>query len=264
MVDHPPTPKMRLRGSKRPGGHRHNQNDHLHQRHLSNVHRQLEDDYVEYYRTRAGWLNDDEAMRKYNEGAYSAYYGGDSGAAEFQNGSGNNNSSKKFKAMDHLGWILGLASTFIFLVFLVKCASSKKSSSDSKRSSSGRNSSSKVKSRDSSRSIRDKHGERRRSRSRSRADGTSVRSSRSKSRTRTTSSSDYKLMDGDDSYDYDDTKSRRSRSAGRRSSSRSHSKDTRSRSRSRARSKSRSRASGRGGGDDDAEKENPKEQKMLV
>lgn len=270
MPDHPmvdPQPgSLHLRGSSR--GNRGGSVvgvDHQHHQH-----RRLEDestDDVDYWRSRAGWADDDESMKSYNQGVYNTYYMGDDGAG---GSTSNNNSSAGKKALDHLGWILGLASTVIFLVMLVKCCSSAPSQSSRK----GRTSS--VKSRDSSRSIRDKHGERR-SRSRSRA---ASGRSRSKSRTRSKSrcrkgegggggggtGSDYKLMDEEE-----DNKSRRSTKSSnskRSSLSRSHSKAARSRSRSKARSKSRSRPSGGeggGGGEDKSDKkDSSKEQKMLV
>lgn len=231
-------------------------------------HRRLEDANVDYWRQRAGWSDDDETMKAYNQGVYNTYYMGDDATID-GTGSGTSAKSTAGKALDHIGWILGLASTVIFLMMLVKCCSSVRPKSDRK----GRTSS--VKSRDSSRSIRDKHGERR-SRSRSRAaSGRSRSKSRARSKSHSTkkrdnggegtsSTADYKLMDDDS-----ENKSRRSTKSGSsrrtdssRSRSRSKSKAPRSRSRSKARSKSKSR--GDRGGDDKSEKKDSKEKKMLV
>jgi len=266
MVD--PKPSLRLRGSRANedgmGGDGAVEPLHQHNQQYPYRNRRLEDANVDYWRKRAGWADDDESMKSYNQGVYNTYYMGDDGDGGGSVGdSGGSGSTAGKKALDHMGWILGLASTIIFLIMLVKCCSSAPSQSNRK----GRTSS--VKSKDSSRSIRDKHGERR-SRSRSRA---ASGRSRSKSRTRSKSRSrksegggkgggsggDYKLMD-----DEEDNKSRRSTKSSnskRSSRSRSRSKSTRSRSRSKARSKSRSRPSGEG---KSVKKESSKEQKMLV
>lgn len=256
-----PQESLRLRGSR-----------HQHQnRHNNHHHRRLED--VDYWRKSAGWADDDEAMKSYNQGVYNTYYMGDDVSGGTNSG-GMSGSKASRRVLDHTGWILGLASTIIFLIMLVKCCSSAPSQSVQKRTSSVKSS------RDSSRSIRDKHGERR-SRSRSRAASGRSRSksrTRSKSKSRSSgggggdantksgskagsasSSSDYKLMDDDD----DDNKSRRSTRSSRSGRSRSRSKvrssgeSTRSRSSSKARSKSKSR-------NRDGEKTEKKEQKMLV
>lgn len=237
-------------------------------------HRRLEDANVDYWRQRAGWADDDEAMKSYNQGVYNTYYMGNDDESGGSGSSKGSNSAGK-KALDNLGWILGLASTIIFLIMLVKCCSSAPTSSGRK----GRTSS--VKSRDSSRSIRDKHGERR-SRSRSRA---ASGRSRSKSRTRSksksrgnrnaeggssgggTSVADYKLMKEDDDDDNKSRRSTRSASSRRSSRSRSRSKTARSRSKSKSggRSSSKSRTRGSTGGDGEKEKkDSSKEQKMLV
>jgi len=237
--------------------------------------RRLEDANVDYWRQRAGWADDDETMKDYNQGVYETYYMGDdvSGGSDgsYSPSSKSSGSGTAKAGIDHLGWILGLASTLIFLIMLAKCCSSAPASGGRK----GRTSS--VKSRDSSRSIRDKHGERR-SRSRSRA---ASGRSRSKSRARSKSKSrragdddgggedaggaDYKLMDDDDAKSRRSTKSSSSK---RSSRSRSRSKSARSRSKSKGRSKSRSRASGsskdREDGKGEKKKERSKEQKMLV
>ena len=140
-------------------------------------HRRLDED-VDYWRKRAGWADDDETMKKYNQGVYNTYYSGGDGSTI--NAHGGKSSSKK-AVMDHMGWILGLSSTIIFLLLLLKCCSS------APKTKGSRSRTSSVKSnRDSSRSIRDKHSDRRRSRSRSRA---ASGRSRSKSRTRSKSKS---------------------------------------------------------------------------
>jgi len=258
---------LRLRGSRANengmGGDGAVEPEHQHNQQNPYRNRRLEDANVDYWRKRAGWADDDETMKSYNQGVYNTYYVGDGDDEDGNVGSsGGSGSSAGKKALDHMGWILGLASTIIFLIMLVKCCSSAPSQSNRK----GRTSS--VKSRDSSRSIRDKHGERR-SRSRSRAASGRSRSksrTRSKSRSRKEggekgggSSADYKLMDEDE-----ENRSRRSSKSSnskRSSRSRSRSKSTRSRSRSKARSKSRSRSSGEGKSE---KKESSKEQKMLV
>ena len=40
-------------------------------------HRRLDED-VDYWRKRAGWADDDETMKNYNQGVYNTYYNGDS------------------------------------------------------------------------------------------------------------------------------------------------------------------------------------------
>lgn len=185
--------------------------------------RNLED--VDYWRKRAGWADDDETMKSYNQGVYNTYYLGDennSGGGSGSSVSKKNNQSS-IKLSDHLGWIVGLASALIFLILLVKCCSA-----DPAEKSRKHRSSSSAKSRDSSRSLRDKHADRR-SRSRSRARSKSR--TRSKSRSRGEVIEDYKLMDGED-----DNHSRKSSKS---------KKSSRSRSRSKTRSKSRTRDSKR-------------------
>jgi len=219
----------------------------------SALHRRLEDANVDYWRQAAGWADDDETMKSYNQGVYNTYYMGDDASGD-RGGSSASTDQSTTKALDHLGWILGLASTVIFLMMLVKCCSSAPSQSDSK----GRTSS--VKSRDSSRSMRDKHGERR-SQSRSHAGGRARSKSRPRSKSRGRKASgdaDYKLMDDDD-----DNRSRRSTKSSSskrstRSRSRSKSKGARSRSRSKARSKSKSR------GDRGDEKSTKEEKRTMM
>ena len=230
------------------------------------VHRRLEDANVDYWRSRAGWADDDETMRSYNEGVYSSYYGGDVGSTS----SGGHRSFSNTSKQMHLPWILGIVSSVIFLILLVKCCSAAPPKSDRK----GRTSSVKS-SRDSSRSVRDKHGERR---SRSRSHAASDRS-RSKSRTRSKSQSrsrrsdgdegddsdvDYKLMDEEDARSRSSRKSSRSKSRSTRSRSRSTRREGSPSSRARSRSKSRKSSSRRDAGEDGDITKNAKEQKMLV
>ena len=231
------------------------------------VHRRLEDANVDYWRSRAGWADDDETMRSYNEGVYSSYYGGDAGSTS----SGGHRSFSNTSKQMHLPWILGIVSSVIFLILLVKCCSAAPPKSDRK----GRTSSVKS-SRDSSRSVRDKHGERR---SRSRSHAASDRS-RSKSRTRSKSQSrsrrsdgeggdesdvDYKLMDHeDDARSRSSRKSTRSKSRSTRSRSRSTRREGSPSSRARSRSKSRKSSSRRDAGEDGDITKDAKEQKMLV
>lgn len=223
------------------------------------VHRRLEDANVDYWRSRAGWADDDETMRSYNEGVYSSYYGGDAGSTS----SGGHRSFSNTSKQMHLPWLLGIVSSVIFLILLVKCCSAAPPKSDRK----GRTSSVKS-SRDSSRSVRDKHGERR---SRSRSHAASDRS-RSKSRTRSKSQSRSRRSDGDEGDDSDvdyklmDEEDARSRSS--RKSSRSKSRSTRREgspsSRARSRSKSRKSSSRRDADEDGDITKTAKEQKMLV
>ncbi|KAL7485469.1 hypothetical protein ACHAW6_011076 [Cyclotella cf. meneghiniana] len=182
--------------------------------------RNLED--VDYWRKRAGWADDDETMKSYNQGVYNTYYLGDNennGGGSSSSSVSKKNNQSSIKLSDHLGWIIGLASALIFLILLVKCCSA-----DPTEKSRKHRTSSSAKSRDSSRSLRDKHADRR-SRSRSRARSKSR--TRSKSRSRGEVIDDYKLMDGDD-----DNHSRKSSKS---------KKSSRSRSRSKTRSKSRTR-----------------------
>ncbi|KAL7466929.1 hypothetical protein ACHAXS_007200 [Conticribra weissflogii] len=184
--------------------------------------RRLED--VDYWRKRAGWADDDETMKSYNQGVYNTYYVGDDATNGSGSSSGNSGgrigSRAKSSMTGSTGLIIGLTASVLFMIFLFKCCSTPEKPRKSRSSS--------AKTRDSSRSLRDKHADRR-SRSRSRA--------RSKSRTRSKSrrrekerdddgGSDYKLMDGDGEGD---DQSKRSK------------KSSRSRSRSKGRSKSRSR-----------------------
>mmetsp|Transcript_23978 Transcript_23978/g.50534 ORF Transcript_23978/g.50534 Transcript_23978/m.50534 type:complete len:254 (-) Transcript_23978:460-1221(-) len=205
--------------------------------------RRLED--VDYWRKRAGWADDDETMKSYNQGVYNTYYVGDDATSSGGSSSGESGGSIGSRAKSGMagstGIIIGLTASVVFMILLFKCCSTPDKPHKSKSPS--------AKTRDSSRSLRDKHADRR-SRSRSRA--------RSKSRTRSKSrrrekerdddaGSDYKLMDGDG--DGDD-QSKRSK------------KSSRSRSRSKARSKSKTR-------DEKRERrksgeEEPKRETMLV
>ena len=211
--------------------------------------RRLEDVNVDYWRQRAGWADDDETMKSYNQGVYNTYhYGNDSSSNNTGGSVGTTPKTKKF-SVDHMGWILGFASTFIFLIMLVKCCSSaptKKSKSSSSKKMKG-----------SKDKTKDKEEGRSRSRSRSRTRGASKSRGRSKSKSRSSkkeeASSDYKLMSDDDTKS---TKSTRSRSRSRSKSGR----------RSRGRSKSKTRTAVSNGTDDKTTKKESvdPEQKMLV
>ena len=213
--------------------------------------RRLEDVNVDYWRQRAGWADDDATMKSYNQGVYNTYNYGNDSSSSTGGSVGTAPKTKKF-SLDHMGWILGFASTFIFLIMLVKCCSSaptKKSKSSSSKKGKG--------SKDKS---KDKEEGRSRSRSRSRTrSGRSASKSRGRSKSKSRSgkkdetSSDYKLMSDDDTKS---TKSTRSRS-------RSRSKSVH---RSRGRSKSKTRTSVSTGTDDKATKKESvdPEQKMLV
>lgn len=212
--------------------------------------RRLEDVNVDYWRQRAGWADDDATMKSYNQGVYNTYnYGNDSSSSTGGSVGTAQKTTKKF-SLDHMGWILGFASTFIFLIMLVKCCSSaptKKSKSSSSKKGKGSKDKSKDKEEGRSRS---------RSRSRTRSGRSASKSrgrSKSKSHKKEEASSDYKLMSDDDTKS---TKSTRSRS-------RSRSKSVR---RSRGRSKSKTRTSVSNGTDDKTTKKESvdPEQKMLV
>lgn len=223
-----------------------------------------DDANVDYWRSRSGWADDDETMRNYNEGVYSSYYGGDSNAPKNVGRAGSwSQGSDNAKTIAHLGWILGLGASLIFLILLAKCCSTAPPKERKARSTTSVKSS-----RDSSRSMRDKHSERRsRSRSHAASDRSAVQS-RSKSRSRSKSvsaagrrrHSDGGGTDSDVDYirmgDEDDTRSRTSR----KSRSRSRSSRSQSRSKSRRSSRSRSRKEDSGG----EEVTEAKEQKMLV
>ena len=138
---------------------------------------------IEYWRQRAGWFNDDESMRDYNQGVYDTYYEIDddgSGGSHHRTRLGTRKQKEiAKKVLSVLAIVVALSLLFVMLRALMRrLASSKrdKSSSDS-RSRSGRSKS------------------RSRSRSRTRKTGAdyelmeedgsrSKRSSRSKSRTR--------------------------------------------------------------------------------
>jgi hypothetical protein len=209
------------------------------------VHRRLEDVNVDYWRSQAGWADDDATMKSYNEGVYSTWYGGDLSRSNSGSTSGSNSGSGKL--ILPLPWIFGLASLILTLILLVRCCLTAPPKKDRICTTSVRSS------RDSSRSVRDKHGERR-SRSRSRA---ASDRSRSKSRPRKSGEGgddDYKLMDD------------RSRATTKSSRSRSRSRARRDGSPSRSRSKGRSmkRSSRRDAGEDGENIAETKEQKMLV
>ena len=69
--------------------HQHQQ-QHQHE-HEHPSHRRLED--VDYWRKRAGWADDDETMKSYNQGVYNTYYMGDN--ANAINGSGGRGNNSK-------------------------------------------------------------------------------------------------------------------------------------------------------------------------
>lgn len=164
------------------------------------VRRRVED--VEYWRKRAGWFDDDKAMKDYNNGVYDAYYqaGDDDSPGSIVNFGENSEMAKT--SLKVLSVVAALGLCILMLRAIIKRLGSDKKK-DKKRSDSKGRSASKSRSgrsRSRSRSRRDKDG------------------------------SNYELMDDDKS------ESKRSRS------SRSKSRGRRSRSRSRARSRSKSRA----------------------
>lgn len=164
--------------------------------------RRLED--IEYWRERAGWFDDDESMKEYNNGVYDAYYQGDDGAGRHSRSGGG-----RGRKGSHADVVKTVLKVIIVLVAIGLCvlmfrAIMRRISSPKKE---------KVRSDSKSRSSRSKS--RSRSRSRSRKSG---------------AAGDYSLME--------DQESKSSRS---KRSSRSKSRTRRSRSRSRTGSRSRSR-----------------------
>lgn len=164
-------------------------------------HRRVED--VEYWRQRAGWFDDDAAMKDYNNGVYDTYFHGEGSG---NNGDGTNvfNGANGSTIATNTVKILVVGLCAIMLIYMAKVFCNRMGGGSSGKKEKKRSSSST------------------RSRSKSRS------KSRSRSRSRKRSSGDYKIMDDE-----------RSRRTSR--SSRSKSRSRRSRSRSRARSKSRSR-----------------------
>lgn len=179
---------------------------------------------VDYWRSRAGWADDDASMLQYNQGVYDSMRDGGNG----YNGSSSASMTAKAKAATdtakHSFVFMGALAAVLFCLFMICCCNvskkgGKKSAPKKKKSA--------AKTKDSSRELRDKHGERRsRSRSRARASEKKV-------------SDDYQLMDGGDEEDGKSSK-RRDRDGGSSAMSRSRS---RSRARSTERSSDRSRAS---------------------
>lgn len=191
---------------------------------------------VDYWRSVAGWADDDASMIQYNQGVYNSMRGGGNG----YNGSSSASMTAKAKAATdtarHSFVFMGALAAVLFCLFMICCCNvskkgGKKSAPKKKKSA--------AKTKDSSRELRDKHGERRsRSRSRARASEKKV-------------SDDYQLMDGGDEEDNKSSKRRDRDGRSARSSSRSRARSTerssdRSRaSRSKSRSKSKSRSDGK-------------------
>lgn len=190
---------------------------------------------VDYWRSRAGWADDDASMLQYNQGVYNSMRSGNG-----NNGSSSESMTAKAKAeldaAKHSFVFMGVLAAVLFCLFMMCCCNVSKKG-DQKSAPLKKKSAAKTK--DSSRELRDKHGERR-SRSRSRA-----RASKKKV------SDDYQLMDGGDEED--------GKSSKRRDRSRARSTE-RSPDRSRARSKSKSKRRSEGKSRVDA----TENQKMLV
>jgi hypothetical protein len=212
---------------------------------------------VDYWRSRAGWADDDASMIQYNQGVYNSMHNG-------KNGSSSASMTAKAKAATdtarHSFVFMGALAAVLFCLFMMCCCNvskkgGKKSAPKKKKPA--------AKTKDSSRELRDKHGERRsRSRSRARASEKKV-------------SDDYQLMDGGDEEDNKSSKRRDRDGRSVRSSSRSRARSMeRSSDRSKAsRSKSRSKSKSRSGGkiSRSRSKSRPREtvdatenQKMLV
>jgi cytoskeletal protein RodZ len=164
--------------------------------------RRLED--VDYWRKRAGWFDDDEAMKEYNSGVYDTYYGLDDDKTR-TGGSRKKaaaNSKLAKNALIVLAVIIALGLSFLMARVISRRLDGGKEKK--KKSSSER------------------------SRSRSR--------SRSKSRSR------KEKERGADAPDYDLMEDEEKEERGSRKSSRSKSKSRRSRSRSRTRASSRTKS----------------------
>ncbi|GKY93040.1 hypothetical protein MPSEU_000272300 [Mayamaea pseudoterrestris] len=154
---------------------------------VGNLRRRTED--IEYWRQRAGWFNDDESMREYNQGVYDTYYEID------DDGSGRNHRSRlgSSKQREIAKNVLKVTAVLVALGLLVlMCKTLMRRLGSSKRE--------KVSSDSKSRS------------------GRSKSRSRSRSRSRKTSDNNYELMDEDGSRS---KRSSRSKSRTRRSRSRS-------------------------------------------
>ena len=165
--------------------------------------RRLED--VEYWRQRAGWFDDDSAMRGFNDGAYNSVYG--ENGEDNDGGSGGEGSSEGGKEATFFRRGLKIVSIIVALglSILMLRAIMRRMSSDSTSSS-----------------RRDKKKPESKSRS------VSAKRSRSRSRSR---KGDYDLMKDEEEKS---KKSTRSKSCSRRSRSRSRHDPKRSRSRARS------------------------------
>ena len=192
----------------------------------NNLRRRTEE--LDYWRKRAGWFDDDQSMKDFNNGVYDTYYQIDddqaaaSGKGKSSSRSGAGGSGKQKGLNSFLKIASGLLALaiclLIFRAVTRKVAPVKKMSKDGTTS--------KSRSGSKSRGVRSSSS---RSRSGRSTSGRS-RSERSRSRSRKSSSaSNYELMD-----DKAETQSRKS--------TRSRSRSRKSRSKSRTRSKSKSRA----------------------
>jgi len=201
--------------------------------------RKLED--VDYWRKRAGWFDDDEAMKAYNEGVYDTFYSTDDAAG---GGSGKSAASKIFSffgsseiistSLKVFGSILGVATVILLIRALKRRSQSRKKnrkiSSLIPESGAAPNSASKAS------SSRKRSSSRSRSRSKSKL-GRS-RSSRSRSRRRKAEKDTSGTEDEGKAYalmeDGEGGGSRSSKRSKSRDKKRSSSRSRRSRSRSRA------------------------------
>jgi preprotein translocase subunit SecG len=178
------------------------------QEYYKNVRRRTED--VDYWRKRAGWFDDDEAMKEYNSGVYDAYYQLDDDGNHHRKSSGGSSSGSKALSganaeMAKNGLkILSIIVAFGLCILMFR-AIMRRLSDDGKK-------------------------EKKRSDSKSRSSSKS-RSGRSRSRSRSRKADNYELMEEDNKSDTRSKRSSRSKSRTRRTS--------RSRSRARSRSKSR-------------------------
>jgi hypothetical protein len=219
------------------------QQQYQHQPNNNNLRRRAED--VEYWRQRAGWFNDDESMKAYNNGIYDSYYGLDDAVASksssrrSRGGKGNHSGSREDIVKNTLKILsivvaLGL-SLLMFRAIMRRMNTDRKEKKSSGGGGSG-----------------DGTGERRRSSSDNKSRSSSVKRSRSRSRSRR---GEYDLMKDGGGHASTSGHSRHHHSSShgggghddesksRRSSRSKSSSKRRSRSRSRSgRSRSKSRA----------------------
>lgn len=187
---------------------------------------------VDFWRSTAGWADDDASMVHYNQAVSNSIYedGGD-----YDNGSRIWTSKAVKHTAHHTFVLMGALAAVLFCLFMTCCCViSKKDKKDKKDKRKKKVSAKMKRMKGSSRELTDKLGERR-SRSRSRSRSSSRSRARSKSRSREGASKkvsdEYQLIDG------------RGESSKRRDSDGKSSSRARSKSRSKSRSDGESRSS---------------------